>query len=84
MKFVESEAAVEAKSKAFANERAMFTSLVQENHGDIYKVVSMGTTIDFTDKYKEAEKTFNDAGTPKQMFLINRETGTTRFLLNTR
>ena len=43
--------------------------------GDIYKVISKGVNIEWTDRIQEAQSAYREAGAPKTMFKITRGTG---------
>jgi hypothetical protein len=62
----------EEKSKT---EYAVFDRPVQTQGGDIYKVLSMGTCVEFTDKIGSAEAAYREASKPRQMFKIYRAGG---------
>ena len=58
------------------NERAVFGALVREQRGPVlYKVLSLGTCVEFTDELKIAKEAYNEAANPRQLFAINRATG---------
>jgi hypothetical protein len=58
----------ESKSK---NERAVFDRPVQRQGSPIYKVLSMGVCVEFTDKIMSANAAYKEASKPKQMFKIS-------------
>ena len=60
------------KEQATSNERAVFDQPVRAQRGDIYKVMSIGVCVEFTDKLGEAQKAYKEAGLPKTMFKITR------------
>lgn len=67
-----------AENKAqekFGNERAVFDKLVPIQRGDIFKVMSQGVNIEFTDRFDSAQKVYKDALKPKEMFKIARAGG---------
>ena len=43
--------------------------------GDIYKVISKGVNIEWTDRINEAQAAYREASAPKTMFKIMRDTG---------
>lgn len=61
--------------KENSNERATFTTQVKAVRGDIFKVLSKGTCIEWTDQIKDAQQAFREADKPKTMFKIMRATG---------
>lgn len=46
----------------------------KQNANRIYKVESKGTTIEFTDRLGEAQSAYNEAQTPKTIWLVNAAT----------
>jgi hypothetical protein len=54
------------------NEYAVFDRPVPAQRGDIYKVLSMGTCVEFTDKISSAEQAYREASKPRQMFKMFR------------
>jgi len=65
----------ETKSEKEAQQRVVFDRPVQAQRGDIYKVMSKGTCVEFTDKIRDAEVAYNDASVPREMYKILRGTG---------
>lgn len=53
------------------NERAVFDRPVQRQGSPIYKVISLGTCIEYTDKIMSANAAYKEASKPKQMFKID-------------
>lgn len=66
-----------AVDKQIRRDRAVFGQLVQKQRGDIFKVVSQGVCIEFTDKMRDAQAAFKDASIPKVMWKVSKETGVT-------
>lgn len=58
-----------------SNERAVFDSPVKAQRGDIYKVLSLGTCVEFTDSLTAANSAYKEASVPKTMFKIARGSG---------
>lgn len=58
-----------------ANERQVYSGLVAAQYGDIFKVLSKGTCIEYTDRFLEAQAAYKEANVPKEMFKIFRDTG---------
>ena len=68
-----------AKSKEQKTEvlqRAVFDRPVQAQRGDIYKVLSKGTCVEFTDKIRDAESAYKEASVPKEMWKLYRSSST--------
>ena len=63
------------EKKVVATERAIFDSPVKPQHGDIYKVTSMGVVIEFSDKIQSAMSAYKDAPVPKTMAKVQRNSG---------
>lgn len=55
--------------------RAVFDRPVRAQYGDIYKVVSGGVCVEYTDKISEAEGAYKDAVKPKEMWKLYRAGG---------
>jgi len=51
--------------------RAVFDRPVQRQGSTIYKVLSMGTCVEYTDKIMSANAAYKEASKPKQMFKIS-------------
>lgn len=62
----------ESQSK---NERAVFDKNVRAQPGDIYKVVTNGVVIEFTNRLSEAQTAFKEANKPKQFYKLSEEGG---------
>ena len=60
------------EKKISEGERAIFDAPVKAQHGDIYKVTSMGVVIEFTDKIQSAQSAYKDAPVPKSMAKLYR------------
>lgn len=58
------------KEEKTKNERAVFDGPVQKQQFPIYKVVSKGVCIEFTDKVMNASKVYQQAEKPKSMWKI--------------
>lgn len=57
------------------NERAVYSALVPVQYGDIFKVISKGVCVEYTDRLLEAQAAYKEANVPKEMFKIFRDTG---------
>ena len=57
------------------NERAVFDAPVKPLRGDIYKVLSIGTCVEWTDSINAAQAAYKEASVPKTMFKITRAGG---------
>lgn len=57
------------------NERQVFSALVPVQYGDIYKVISKGVCVEYSDRLTEAQAAYKEANAPKEMFKIYRDTG---------
>lgn len=58
-----------------------YNGVRKQNANRIYKVESKGTTIEFTDRLSEAQSAYNEAQTPKTIWLVNAATrGATKVL----
>lgn len=66
---------VNKKEDQFKNEKAIFDKSVRAQVGDIYKVVSNGATIEWSNKLSEAQAAYRDAIKPKQMYKLPVEGG---------
>lgn len=55
--------------------RAVFDGPVKAQRGDIFKVLSMGTCVEYTDQIVHANTAYKEASKPKQMFKIMRGSG---------
>ena len=64
------------KAEAVMNTRAVFDAPVQRQQFPIYKVVSHGVCIEFTDKLMNASKVYKEAPKPKSMWKIANRHGT--------
>ena len=62
------------------NEHVVFSAPVKAQHGDIYKVMSLGVCIEFTDRLAEAESAYRSAATPKSLVKIIRSNGAAKGL----
>lgn len=60
----------ERDADRFLNERAVFDKPVKAQRGAIHKVVAQGVTIEFTDRYLDAQKAYKDALLPKEWFKL--------------
>ena len=60
----------ERKEKKADEGRAVFDRPVQRQGSPIYKVLSMGTCVEYTDKIMSANAAYKEASKPKQMFKI--------------
>ena len=58
-----------------SNERAVFDGPVKAQRGDIYKVLSQGTCVEYSDSIGAATSAYKEAPKPKVMFRIARGTG---------
>jgi hypothetical protein len=58
-----------------SNERAVFNGPVKAQRGNIFKVVSQGVCIEYTDQLNDANSAYKEAAKPKTMFKITRDTG---------
>ena len=63
------------KEQATSNERAVFDAPVKPLRGDIYKVLSIGTCVEWTDSINAAQAAYKEASVPKTMFKITRAGG---------
>ena len=63
------------EQKTEALQRAVFDRPVQAQRGDIYKVLSKGTCVEFTDKIRDAEAAYKEASLPREMYKIMRGSG---------
>lgn len=61
----------EKQVERIANERAVFDGPVQVQRGAIHKVTSIGTMVEFTDRFQDAQKAYKEASTPKQWFKVD-------------
>lgn len=61
--------------KENSNERAVFDGPVKAQRGDIYKVLSQGTCIEYSDSIGAATSVYKEASKPKVMFRIARGSG---------
>jgi hypothetical protein len=52
------------------NTRAVFDKPVQRQGSPIYKVLSMGTCVEFTDKIMSAQAAYKEASVPREMWKI--------------
>ena len=50
--------------------RAVFDKPVQRQGSPIYKVLSMGTCVEFTDKIMSANAAYKEASKPREMWKI--------------
>ena len=66
---------MKTKQEKEVQQRAVFDRPVQAQRGDIYKVLSKGTCVEFTDKIREAEAAYREASLPREMYKIQRGTG---------
>jgi hypothetical protein len=55
--------------------RIVFDRPVKEQRGDIYKILSKGTCVEYTDKLREAEAAYKECSLPKEMYKVSRLTG---------
>jgi hypothetical protein len=62
------------KEEQEKQQRAVFDRPVQAQRGDIYKVLSKGTCVEFSDKIRDAEVAYKEASVPKQMWKLYRST----------
>lgn len=53
------------------NERAVFDKQVPRQGGTIYKVMSMGTCVEFTDKINSGNAAYKEASKPREMWKIS-------------
>lgn len=53
-----------------AQHRAIFDGPVKAQRGDIFKVVSRGTCVEYTDKIRDAEAAYAASGVPREMYRI--------------
>lgn len=60
----------ERKEKKTEEGRAVFDRQPQRQGPTIYKVLSMGTCVEYTDKLMSANAAYKEASKPKQMFRI--------------
>lgn len=63
------------KEEQEKQQRAVFDRPVQAQRGDIYKVLSKGTCVEFTDKLRDAEAAYKEAKLPREMYKIMRGSG---------
>lgn len=72
---IEKNTKTSTKKELPKNEYAVFSKIVPVQAGDIYKVLSMGTCVEFTDRLSEAQAAYKEASKPKQMFKVLRAGG---------
>ena len=65
----------EEKNQYNKNGRAVFSKLVKAQYGDIYKVVSSGVTVEYTNRLSAAQSAYKESSKPKQMFKLPVEGG---------
>jgi hypothetical protein len=58
-----------------SNERATFTQPVQKQRGTIYRVDAGGVTVDFTDRFSQAQASYKDASTKPKILMSRTVTG---------
>lgn len=63
--------AVKTKEDKMKNERAVFDKQVQRQGSPIYKVLSMGTCVEFTDKIAAGNAAYKEASKPREMWKID-------------
>jgi hypothetical protein len=67
---------VMTKEEKEKNEKVIFGALVREQKGPvIYKVLTKGVCVEFTDEISRGKAAYAEASKPKQMFAITRATG---------
>lgn len=52
-------------------EHVIFNGPVRQQHAPFYEVKSKGTTVEWTDKRSEAHASFQQAGSPKEMYRVD-------------
>lgn len=65
----------EIEQKENKNERVIFSKPVKAQPGDIYKVVSNGVTVDYTNRLSQAMSVFKDTIKPKELYKLPVEGG---------
>lgn len=66
---------VKKEKKVNPDERAIFDAPVKAQRGDIFKVVSKGVTVEYTDNIIAANSAYKETPPPKSMFKIHRGSG---------
>lgn len=61
----------DSKEDRSKNERAVFDKPVQRQGSPIYKVLSMGTCVEFSDKLMSANAAYKEASKPREMWKIS-------------
>lgn len=69
--------------KVNPDERAVFDAPVKSQRGDIFKVISKGVTIEFTDNVMAANSAYKETLPPKSMFKIHRGSGSVEKIYET-
>jgi hypothetical protein len=70
MKEVKMKEKTKKQIEADKNTRAVFDKPVQRQGSPIYKVTSMGTCVEFTDKIMMANAAYKEASKPREMWKI--------------
>jgi hypothetical protein len=52
------------------NEYYIYDKSVRAQYGPIHKIVTKGTTVEFTNNFQQAQAVFKDVETPKQWYKI--------------
>lgn len=63
------------EKKINLDERAVFDAPVKAQRGDIFKVISKGVVIEYTDNMANATSAYREAGKPRSMFKMYRGSG---------
>lgn len=63
------------EKKVNPDEYAVFDAPVKAQRGDIFKVISKGVTIEYTDNIIHANSAYKETLPPKSMFKIHRGSG---------